>query len=158
MTCILAQLNSVVELSTTGTSGSYQHIQVYLSRDKLNPANDSNTGYTVVRVQYDCVDNLSHVVSTFGNKSLNISNHPQLLGIEWSMIKYVLEISRFYIILEIARRYLNLTVQKKLLQNKLHRWTLVPVDSLNEGRDSITDLAQVKVSRQTRLEEERIVQ
>ena len=158
MTCILAQLNSVVELSTIGTRGSYQHTQVYLSRDKLNPVNDSNTGYTVVRVQYDCVDNSSHVVSNFGNKSINIANHSQLLGIEWFMIKYVLEISLFYNILEIARRYLNLTVQKKLLQSKLHRWTLVPADSLNEGRDSITDLAQVKVSRQTRLEEERIVQ
>ena len=86
MTCILAQLNNLVELSTTGTSGSYQHTQVYLGRDKLNPANDSNTGYAVVRVQYDCVDNSSHLVSNFGNKSLNISNPPQLLGDRKSVV------------------------------------------------------------------------
>lgn len=153
MTRILAELNNLVELSTTGTRCSYHHAQVYLDRDKLNPANDSNIGYAVVRVPYDGVDNSSHVVSSFGNKSLNISNHSKFSGIEWPMIKYVLEIRQSQIILVIARICLNQIIQKKFLQEKLHRWTLVPVDSLNEGRDSITNLAQVKVSRQTRLEE-----
>ncbi len=149
MACILAQLNNLVELSTIGTRGSYHHTQVYLSRDKLNLANDSNTGYAVVRALYDGVENSSHVVSSFGNKSLNISNHSKFLGIEWSMIKYILVI---------VHRYVNQIIQKKLLQNKLHRWTLVPVDSLNEGSDFTTNLAEVKVSKHTRLEEGKIVQ
>ena len=166
MACILAQLNNLVELSTIGTRGSYHHTQVYLSRDKLNPANSSSTGYAIVRISsdynisknIDCVDNSSHVVSNFGNKSINIANLPKFSWIEWSMMKYILEISQFYIILVIAHRYLNQTIPKKFLQNKLHRWTLVPADSLNEGNDFTTDLAEVKVSRQTKLEEEKIVQ